>query len=161
MGCRLAMACAVATLLALDAAPTRAFERGDDQFPNSIMAPERGMTGHYRDRVTKGRGVSHADTQRAVNAQYRKMIARGIIPPGGLPRTSLMPPVGVTTPALRSAPQAQGPIIVPSAPQLGPIPSLPHGPETFQDRASRCAFQQGLYGVPGSAGSQYMGACVQ
>ena len=33
--------------------------------------------------------------------------------------------------------------------------------ETFQDRASRCVMQQGLYGVPGGASTQYMGACLQ
>jgi hypothetical protein len=38
---------------------------------------------------------------------------------------------------------------------------LPHGVETFQDRASRCAHQQGLYGVPGTASNQYMSACIQ
>jgi hypothetical protein len=41
------------------------------------------------------------------------------------------------------------------------IPNLAHGPETFQDRASRCAFQSGLYGVPGTLRNQYMGACLQ
>jgi hypothetical protein len=42
-----------------------------------------------------------------------------------------------------------------------PVPNLPHGTETFQDRASRCAFQSGLYNVPGAARSQYIGGCVQ
>ena len=42
-----------------------------------------------------------------------------------------------------------------------PVPNLPHGAETFQDRASRCVMQQGLYGVPGGASTQYMGACLQ
>jgi cytochrome d ubiquinol oxidase subunit I len=42
-----------------------------------------------------------------------------------------------------------------------PIPNLSHGPETFQDRASRCAFQQGINGVPGTASNRYMGACLQ
>ena len=38
---------------------------------------------------------------------------------------------------------------------------VPHGQETFQDRASRCAFQSGLYAVPGSLRNRYMGACLQ
>jgi hypothetical protein len=42
-----------------------------------------------------------------------------------------------------------------------PIPNLPHGAETFQDRASRCAYQQGINGVPGTASTRYMGACLQ
>jgi len=56
-------------------------------------------------------------------------------------------------------PQAQGPSIVPGV--ANPVPNLSHGPETFQDRASRCSFQGGLYNVPGTARSQYMGGCVQ
>jgi hypothetical protein len=55
--------------------------------------------------------------------------------------------------------QEQGPTMVPGLAR--PIPNLSHGPETFQDRASRCAFQSGLYGVPGGARTQYMGACLQ
>jgi hypothetical protein len=73
----------------------------------------------------------------------------------------VIPPEGsgsLVTPAL---PQEQGPTIVPGAQGLGAVPNLPHGPETFQDRASRCSFQQGLNSIPGSASTQYMGACVQ
>jgi hypothetical protein len=42
--------------------------------------------------------------------------------------------------------QQQGPTQIPGTAQI--IPNLPHGAETFQDRASRCTFQSGLYGVP-------------
>ena len=56
-------------------------------------------------------------------------------------------------------PREQGPSVVPGL--TGTVPNLPHGPESFQDRASRCAFQSGLYGVPGGARTQYMGSCVQ
>jgi hypothetical protein len=42
-----------------------------------------------------------------------------------------------------------------------PVPSLPHGPETSQDRQARCIFQSRLYGVPPTDLSQYMGLCAQ
>jgi hypothetical protein len=54
--------------------------------------------------------------------------------------------------------QEQGPTMVPGLTR--PIPNLSHGPETFQDRASRCSFQSSLYGVPGGVRTQYMGACL-
>jgi len=76
-----------------------------------------------------------------------------------LPRTPLIPPEGgsrLTEPVL---PQQQEPTVVPGLART--VPNLPHGPETFQDRASRCAFQSGLYGVPGGAQNRYMGSCVQ
>ncbi len=46
-------------------------------------------------------------------------------------------------------------------PGLNPIPNLPHGPETYQDRAARCGFQQGLYNVPGGMSTPYMAACMR
>ena len=60
---------------------------------------------------------------------------------------------------LPAVPKEQPPIILQGS--TTPIPSLPHGPETFQDRASRCAFQSGLYNVPGNLRTQYTGSCVQ
>ncbi len=84
----------------------------------------------------------------------------GSVLPTPLPRTGLIPPEGSrvmsTPPALL---QQQGRTVVPGLART--IPNLPHGNETFQDRASRCAFQSGLYNVPGGAHTQYMGACVQ
>jgi hypothetical protein len=54
------------------------------------------------------------------------------------------------------------PIWVPGvASPTSPIPSLSHGPETSQDRRSRCMFQSGLYGVPLTSFTQYMGLCTQ
>jgi hypothetical protein len=80
--------------------------------------------------------------------------------PTPLPRTELIPPEGRSMAVPHIGPQQSGSTIVPSAPSLGAVPNLPHGAETFQDRASRCSFQAGLNGVPGTATSQYMGACV-
>ena len=79
--------------------------------------------------------------------------------PTPLPKTQLIPPEGSSTPSVNAASQGQGSTILPG---MNPIPNVPHGAaESFQDRASRCAFQQGLYNVPGTASTQYMGACLQ
>ena len=163
------MVFAVAVLPALAAASARAWERGDDQFPNSIMAPEPGTAAAHRAARSTRHGARSRNLQTSSRSPERQAIRQGtpargssgLVLPTPLPRTTLMPLPRVTPPIFPSAPVAQSPSIIPTAPSLGPIPNLPHGPETFQDRASRCAFQQGLYNVPGSASSQYMGSCVQ
>jgi hypothetical protein len=144
----------------------RAQMSGDDQYPNSIMAPEPGTTSHHRLPAAAGpHHPSLLGREQFVGKLHRggKMFAtRGSsasVLPTALPRTTLIPPEGggrLTEPAI---PQQQGPSVVPGI--ANPVPNLPHGAETFQDRASRCAFQSGLYGVPGGARTQYMGSCVQ
>jgi hypothetical protein len=132
--------------------------------PYSIMAPERGALRHHAPKsLWRTRRAPAFQNENAVHRHARghAHIARGssgVVLPTPLPRTQLIPPEGGGLPIARSAPQQQGVIVLPG---VSPIPSLPHGPETFQDRASRCAFQQGLYNVPGNLGTQYMGACVQ
>jgi hypothetical protein len=155
------------------AIPARAFEPGDDQFPNSITAPERGTKDHHRVPAAVAETPvpeppPHASLlghEKFVDKLHRgsKMFATrgssGSVLPAPLPRTPLMLPEGgsrLTEPVL---PQQQGPTVVPGLART--VPNLPHGPETFQDRASRCAFQSDLYGVPGAAQNRYMGACVQ
>jgi hypothetical protein len=83
----------------------------------------------------------------------------GSVLPTPLPRTQLIPPEGNSAPIVRALPKEQPPTEVPGLAR--PIPNLPHGAETFQDRASRCAYQQGINGVPGTASTRYMGACLQ
>jgi hypothetical protein len=145
-------------------APTRALELGDNQYPNSIMAPEPGAATHHRDDARWRRGPPRAPFKPIAGRETRRKLAirgsSGSVLPTPLPKTQLIPPEGrsMATPQIGS--QQQGSTIVPSAPSLGAIPNLPHGSETFQDRASRCSFQAGLNGVPGTATSQYMGACL-
>jgi hypothetical protein len=151
------------------AAQARDFEMGgDNRYPYSIMAPEPGTATHHR--ATPSSRAPHVGTSHQAQPLDRQsththvLTARGspgVVLPAPLPRTQLIPPEGSGIVTTRPLPQEQGPTVVPSAPSLGAIPNLPHGPETFQDRASRCSFQQGLYGVPATASSQYMGACVQ
>jgi hypothetical protein len=133
--------------------------------PYSIMAPERVPGPHYvhrspmRMRRLPSSGektdAKHSHSNRAVIAHG----SSGVVLPTPLPRTQLIPPERGGTPPVQPAPQQQGATVLSGA--SNPIPNLPHGPETFQDRASRCAFQQQLYTVPGNLGTQYMGGCVQ
>ena len=132
--------------------------------PYSIMAPERVPARHHVHKSPIGTRHVPASGEKSESRhppREHAVVAHGssgVVLPTPLPRTRLIPPEGGGAPIVRPAPQQQGAIVLPG---VSPIPSLPHGPETFQDRASRCAFQQGLYNVPGNLGMQYMGACVQ
>jgi hypothetical protein len=152
-------------LAMLAVAPARAMEPGDDQYPNSILAPERGtanglwMKSHARTKVVKS---SHGRVKLLARSKQRRSFARrgsgGIVLPTHLPRTRLIPPEGAGIASVPRSSQDPGLTIVPGT--TNGIPNLPHGSETFQDRASRCAHQQGLYGVPSSAASAYTSACA-
>jgi hypothetical protein len=156
---------AAAFMLALiAAAPARALEPGDDQYPNSIIAPEpgSGSANHARRSAIKQnvRTLRGGGETIAKRSPYRRMHvahgSSGSVLPTPLPRTELIPPEGggaVITPPL---PEEQGATVLPG---MNPVPNLPHGAETFQDRASRCAHQAGLYGVPNTAINQYMSVC--
>lgn len=125
-------------------------------FPYSIMAPTRGAVRDHQADIT-----GPAERPRR-HARRNITVARGSsgsVLPTPLPRTPLIPPEGGGAAVVRIAPQEQGPTAVPGL--ANPVPNLPHGAETFQDRASRCAMQQGLYGVPNAASTPYMGACAQ
>jgi hypothetical protein len=121
-------------------------------YPYTIMAPEHGAIRHPRVQASSNRRHRYRS-----NTVVRG--SSGSVLPAPLPRTPLIAPEGGGTLAVRVAPQEQGPTVVPGV--ANPVPNLPHGAETFQDRASRCVTQQGLYGVPGGASTQYMGACLQ
>lgn len=80
------------------------------------------------------------------------------VAPTPLP-SSQMPPAQPVVPLQQPQIGQQPPIWLPGV--ANPIPTLPHGPETSQDRRSRCMFQSQLYGVPMTNYSQYMGLCTQ
>ena len=130
------------------------------------MTPEPGSARRHHGLTA----VPQADTRTlhepsgSATARYprRALVARGSsgsVLPTPLPRTQLIPPEGQSTAIVRAPPQQQPPTLVPGTAK--PIPNLSHGAETFQDRASRCAFQQSINGVPGTASNRYMGACLQ
>jgi len=148
-------------------AHARDFEMGgDNQYPYSIMAPEPGTVPHHRGPASRKRHGKAAPEHAAPLA--RQPVPRtsfvapgssGSVLPTQLPRTPLMPPEGGGALIIHPLPQEQGRTVLPGGTS---VPNLPHGTETFQDRAARCSFQAGLYGVPnGTSPQQYMGACVQ
>jgi hypothetical protein len=174
MAFRFRIICLAVTLFAGSAAGT--FAQGYPGYPDTIMAPEHGSAYHRAEATRHGRGEEEAS--QAARARLpsllghekfiRKLHRRGLyaargssgsVLPTPLPRTQLIPPEGGGTLITPTLPQEQSPTIIPG--HIRPIPNLAHGPETFQDRASRCTFQSGLYNVPGNLRSQYMGACVQ
>ena len=175
MELRLSLTCGVVLAIAVTSgALARDFEMGsDNEYPNSIMAPERGTAPHHHARASANAhrlkvrpeaGTSpdrvmplvRQDTERPLHAVRG---SSGSVLPTPLPRTPLIPPEGGGTLTIHALPQEQGPTVLPGV--SSPIPNLPHGTETFQDRASRCATQAGLNNVPGTLTNQYMGACVQ
>ncbi len=167
MGIRYNLICGLALALNVGAvAQARDFEMGGDaDNAYSIMAPERGAAPRHRGKVSvKKRHVTVPHPQ-ALTKKYphgNPSVVRsssGSVLPTPLPRTELIRPEGGSRLTLPALPQQSGPSVVPGV--ANPVPNLPHGTETFQDRASRCAFQSGLYNVPGTARSQYMGGCVQ
>jgi len=76
---------------------------------------------------------------------------RVVIPP---PARPLSPPAGVPPPLY--VPQTGR--LLPNLPNLAP--SGPHGQETFQDRAARCAHQAGVYGQTAGNATTYINSCI-
>lgn len=164
IGCEFGLVCLLLAGISVAAAA-----QGYPGYPNTIMAPEPGTRSHHRsppalqDRAAHSSLLGHEKFVAKLHRPRGVFAARGssgVVLPTPLPRTKLIPPEGGGAVATHPLPQQQSPTFVPGAPSLGAIPNLTHGPETFQDRASRCAFQQGLNNVPGSLSTQYMGACV-
>jgi hypothetical protein len=159
--------------LALAAAvPGHASAQGYPGYPDTIMAPEPGTASHRHASAAASppsQNSPHASLlghEQFVDKLHRRpgvFVATrgssGSVLPTALPRTGLIPPEGRATLTPPVLPQEQGPTMVPGLARS--IPNLSHGPETFQDRASRCSFQSSLYGVPGGVRTQYMGACLQ
>ena len=134
---------------------------GDSNYPYSIMAPEPGA-GHHdasaRSRHIKSPSAAKPFAERPPRTNIHAVRgSSGVVLPTPLPKTQLIPPEGGSAPIIHAGPQQQGPTVLPG---MNPIPNLPHGTETFQDRASRCAQQQGLYGVPATATGIYMHTCA-
>ena len=148
-------------LALLVAAPGNAVAQGYPGYPYTIMMPERGSAVAHRAPVVRGQaGMKPQAPAQQLRGRHAHL-ARGSsnpVLPTPLPRTPLIPPEGGGTAAIPNAATEHGPTFVPG---INPVPNLPHGTETFQDRASRCAYQQGLYNVPGSLSNRYTAACLQ
>jgi hypothetical protein len=173
---------------AVYSAQARDFEMGGDGNYN-IMAPEPGTGSHHVARSRHGRTSSRhsqsttasqqstpgttqdgaqstspaMDTPEQIETFKRNRHAyvgsSGLVLPTPLPGPTHYAPVG-TGPglAVNPLPREQPPTILPGSGRA--IPNLPHGPETFQDRASRCAFQSSINSIPGSQASSYMHSCA-
>jgi hypothetical protein len=158
-------------------------------FNYNIMAPEPGTGPRHVTRDRQGRTSSRhsqsltaaqktnqdadheaiqsadpaIDTPEQIEAYKRNRRAfasrgsSGLVLPTPLPGPTHYAPVG-TSATFHAAPQEQGPTILPGSGLA--IPNLPHGPETFQDRASRCAAQSSINSVPGGQMSSYMHNCA-
>ena len=136
---------------------------GDSNYPYSIMTPEPGSGHHRAVAPMRSRHLKSPSAEKPLVVRpprtraYSVRGSSGVVLPTPLPKTQLIPPEGGSAPIIHTGPQEQGPTVLPG---LNPIPNLPHGTETFQDRASRCAQQQGLYGVPATATGIYMHTCA-
>jgi hypothetical protein len=131
---------AIAVLLAWMLPAGFAFAQARDDY--SIMVPEKGA----KPPAHKTRHGSSV-----------------IVAPAPLP-----PPLHYVPPTIPSVennpPAVPPPIVAPSGQVLPNLPSAiganPGGVETHQDRASRCAYQAGVYGNVTGNPSAYLGACV-
>jgi hypothetical protein len=161
MAFRFGSICVVALLCT--AVCTHALAQGYPGYPDVIMnppprvAPEKAMPTRNHHRGLLGREKFIGKLHR--RGLYAARGSSGSVLPTPLPKTQLIPPEGGGTLTLPPPHQEQGPTQIPGTANI--IPNLPHGQETFQDRASRCTFQAGLYGVPGNLRNRYMGACLQ
>lgn len=136
--------------------PSAAVAQGHPAYPYTIMAPKHGKATHHRPKTSKWTTHTRNRGSRRIFIAHG---SSGSVLPSRLPRTPLIPPEGGGAAVVRVVPQTDSPTAVPGL--ANPVPNLPHGAETFQDRASRCVMQQGLYGVPRGVGTAYMGACLQ
>lgn len=108
-----------------------AYAQSDDDSRYNIMTPEPWLPPKYKSP----RGSTEHVT----------------IPP---PARALPPPAAVPPPLY--VPQTGR--LLPNLPN--PAPSGPHGQETFQDRAARCAHQAGVYGQAAGSPSTYINSCI-
>jgi hypothetical protein len=131
------------TLTAVSVVPARAQTGRDYDIMRddySIMVPEK--------------GARPASPEPWLAPKYRS--PRGTEKHVTIPKSTVVTPPDVTLPP---------PIVVPQTgrvlPNLPTVPGAgPGGRETFQDRASRCAHQAGVYGQAAGDRNSYMGTCI-
>jgi hypothetical protein len=150
---------AIAGLLLTVTGPAYSQDRG---YPYSIMNPEPGTRA---SRAARPLASTLREPRARVRLQHRgARSARrgsGYVPNLTLPKTQAIPPVATSPPPAPLTQPRAADTIVPgygSVPNLPPL--VPGRRETFQDRAARCHHQMGVYGVPSSQTSAYMGACA-
>jgi hypothetical protein len=135
----------------------------DRGYPYSIMNPEPGT--REATRATRPLASTLREPRARVRLSHRgARSARrgsGYVPNLTLPKTQAIPPVATSQPP---TPLTQSPPANTIVPGYGSVPNLPPAVagrrETFQDRAARCHHQMGVFGVPNSQTTAYMGACA-
>ncbi len=109
--------------------------------PYTIMRPEPGSREAKPEPWLAPRYRSPHGTREHVRP-------RQSAPPPPAPAANVPPPI--------IAPETGR--VLPNLPTLSP--SGPHGTETFQDRAARCAHQAGVYGNAAGNRNAYVGGCI-
>ena len=128
-------------IAAVSAGPARAQNNNDILGDNySIMKPEK--------------GARPSQPEPWLAPKYKS--PRGTVKHVVIPRSTTIQPPNTTVPP---------PIVVPQTGQvLQNLPSVqgsgPRGAETYQDRASRCAHQAGVYGQSAGDRNAYVGTCI-
>jgi hypothetical protein len=165
-------------------AQARDFEMGGDGNYN-IMAPEPGTAAHHAVRNRHGRVLARHSRSPAAKQGAAKEATQTASPLTDTPeqietfkrnrRTfASRGSSGLVLPTPPAGPTHYAPIGTPAAPvpsveQPGPtilsgsgraIPNLPHGPETFQQRTSRCAFQSSINNIHAGKFGNYMASCM-
>ncbi len=101
------------------------------------------------------------------DGRYDIMVPEPQLPPkyksprGSTEHVVIPPPAQVPQPRAG----VPAPLYVPETGRLlpnlpTPAPSGPHGTETTQDRAARCAHQAGVYGQAAGDRNAYIGSCI-
>jgi hypothetical protein len=169
-------------------AQARDFEMGGDGNYN-IMAPEPGTGSHHVVRDRHGRiSLRHSRSPAAKQEATKEPSQNANSNASPLKDTpeqietfkrnrrafASRGSSGLVLPTPPAGPTHYAPIGTPAAPvqsveQSGPtilrgsgraIPNLPHGPETFQGRASRCAFQSSINNIHAGQFGNYMASCM-
>lgn len=133
----------VAVLLAAVLSATLARAQPGDEERYTIMVPEKGSKPPKPAKPHRGSSV--------------------IVEPAPLPPPLHYVPPDVA-PVVNYPPAIPPAVVAPSGQVLPNIPPVigagPGGAETYQDRASRCAYQAGVYGNATGNPTAYLGACV-
>lgn len=111
--------------------PTTALAQTGDTGSYDIMRPEPGLPPKYQSP----RGLP----------QQPKPVRPIEVPP---PRATVPPPIVVPSTGA----------VLPNMPTVSP--SGPGGRETYQDRATRCAHQAGVYGEAAGDRAGYINSCI-
>lgn len=112
----------------------------------SIMVPEKGS----KPKVSKQRVSKQEQPEPWLAPKYKS--PSGKVQQVRIPKSKIVNPSSATDPGYVYVPQ--------TGRTFQNLPTPGRGTETFQDRATRCTHQAGVYGQTGSARSAYMGSCL-